>query len=116
MRRAIDAVLDYYDMMCDRYPDAGSSAMRMLDLLEEKVIPLLSSQPNIGRPFGINDAQSKREQAQLQAFQLAVQSEKLRAREWVINDFLLLYYVGQNTKQTRVYLISIRHGKQSHYF
>ena len=82
----------------------------MLDEIGETVIPNLERFPKMGRPFASRqpksvEALSKQEKLQARLDRLGEGSD---IREYVMNDYLLLYALIKNV----VYLLSIRHHKQ----
>ena len=83
---------------------------RLLDELGETVIPNLERFPKMGRPFASRqpesvEALSKQEKLQARLDRLGDGSD---IREYVMNDYLLLYALIKNV----VHLLSIRHHKQ----
>lgn len=83
---------------------------RLLDELSDTVIPNLERFPTMGRPFLASrpesvEAVSKQEKLRAQ---LARLGESGDIREYVMEDYLLLYAILNEA----VYLLSIRHHKQ----
>jgi hypothetical protein len=82
----------------------------LLDELGDTVIPNLERYPAMGRPFLARQAESVEAasaQEKLQA-QLARFGEGCEIREYLLEDYLLLYVVIDQA----IYLLSIRHYKQ----
>lgn len=83
---------------------------RLLDELDDTVIPNLERFPKLGRPFASRQPESVEalsKQEKLQA-RLALLGEGSDIREYVMNDYLLLYALIKEG----VYFLSIRHHKQ----
>jgi plasmid stabilization system protein ParE len=91
--------------------EAAQSYDRLLDELVEAVIPNLERFPGMGRPFLSQPARSVESTNALTALraklsQLTQDADALR--EYVLDDYLLLYAAIGNT----VYLLAIRHQRQ----
>ena len=83
---------------------------RLLDEMGETVIPNLERFPKMGRPFASRPPKSVEALSKQKALhaRLARLGESSDIREYVTNDYLLLYALIKDV----VYLLSIRHQKQ----
>jgi hypothetical protein len=109
--RALDALLDHYASLRHLYPDAGSRALRLIDLVEGELPRLLAAQPDIGRPARLVQTQSEAERIWLHRLAPLTARRRLQAREWLLGDFWILYYRGVDA----VYLASARHEREAEY-
>jgi len=109
--RALEAMLDYYDSLRHLHPDAGSRALRLIDLVEGELAPLLAAQPGIGRPAQLSLIQSQTEKEWLNRLAPLTARRRLQAREWLLDDFWILYY----RTSSAVYLASARHAREAEY-
>jgi hypothetical protein len=110
--RALDALLDHYDSLRHLHPDAGSRALRLIDLVESEVPRLLAAQPDIGRPAQLSLLGNESERQWLSRVAPLTARRRLQAREWLAGEFWILYY----RSQTAVYLVSARHERESAYW
>ena len=109
--RALDALLDHYDGLRHLHPDAGSRALRLIDLVEGELAPLLAAQPDIGRPAQLSVNQGETEKNWLNRLAPLTARRRLQAREWLLGDFWILYYRSASA----VYLASARHEREAEY-
>ena len=109
--RALDALLDHYDALRHLHPDAGSRALRLIELVEGELPRLLATQPDIGRPARLSLTQSESEQGWLNRLAPLTARRRLQAREWLLADFWILYYRSSGA----VYLASARHEREAEY-
>lgn len=109
--RALDALLDHYASLRHLHPDAGARALRLIDLVESELAPLLAAQPDIGRPARLSLLQSDAEAAWLIRLAPLTARRRLQAREWLLGDFWILYYRSAGA----VYLASARHEREAAY-
>jgi hypothetical protein len=110
--RALDALLDYYDSIRHLHPDAGTRALRLIDLVEIELPRLLAAQPDIGRPAQLSLIQSEAEKSWLNRLAPLTARRRLQAREWLLGDFWILYYRSAKA----VYLASARHEREAEYW
>ena len=110
--RALEALLDHYDSLRHLHPDAGTRAVRLIDLVEGDLPRLLSVQPDIGRPAQLSLTQSESEKNWLLLLAPLTARRRLQAREWLLGEFWILYYRGS----TAVYLASARHEREAEYW
>jgi hypothetical protein len=109
--RALDALLDHYESLRHLHPDAGSRALRLIDLIESKLPQLLAAHPDIGRPARLSLTQSESEKNWLSRLAPLTARRRLQAREWLLGDFWILYYRSSRA----VYLASARHEREAGY-
>ena len=109
--RALDALLDYYESLRHLHPDAGSRALRLIELVEGELPRLLSAHPDIGRPAQLSLMQSESEKNWLNRLAPLTARRRLQAREWLLGDFRILYYRSASA----VYLASARHEREAEY-
>ena len=109
--RALDAILDRYESLRHLHPDAGSRALRLIDLVEAELPRLLAAHPDIGRPAQLSLTQSKFEQKWLERLAPLTARRRLQAREWLLGEFWILYYRTSGA----VYLVSARHEREAEY-
>lgn len=109
--RTLEALLDYYDSLRHLHPDAGSRALRLIDLVEGELPKLLGVQPDIGRPARLSQMQNQNEREWLNRLAPLTARRRLQAREWLLGDFWVLYYRGSSA----VYLASARHEREAGY-
>ena len=109
--RAPDALLDHYGSLRHLHPDAGSRALRLIDLVEGELAKLLAMQPDIGRPAQLSLIQSESEKNWLNRLAPLTTRRRLQAREWLLGDFWILYYRSARA----VYLASARHEREAEY-
>ena len=109
--RALDALLDHYASLRHLHPDAGSRAVRLIELVEGDLPRLLSAQPDIGRPALLSLTQSEAERLWLNRLAPLTARRRLQAREWLLGDFWILYYRSSRA----VYLASARHEREAEY-
>jgi hypothetical protein len=109
--RALDALLEHYDSIRHLHPEAGSRALRLVDLVEGELPRLLGAQPDIGRPAHLSLIQSEAEQSWLTRLAPLTARRRLQAREWLLGDFWILYYRSSRA----VYLASARHEREAEY-
>jgi plasmid stabilization system protein ParE len=110
--RALDALLDYYDSIRHLHPDAGTRALRLIDLVAGELPRLLAAQPDIGRPAQLSLIQSESEKSWLNRLAPLTARRRLQAREWLLGDFWILYYRSASA----VYLASARHEREAEYW
>lgn len=109
--RALDALLDDYESLRHLHPDAGSRALRLIDLIESELPQLLAAHPEIGRPAQLSLIQSESEKNWLSRLAPLTARRRLQAREWLLGDFWILYYRSSSA----VYLASARHEREAGY-
>ena len=109
--RALDSLLDHYESLRHLHPDAGSRAVRLIDLVEHELPRLLASQPDIGRPALLGLTQSESERNWLKRLAPLTARRRLQAREWMLGDFWILSYRGPSA----IYLASARHEREAAY-
>jgi len=109
--RALEALLDHYESVRHLHPDAGSRALRLIELVEGELPRLLAVQPDIGRPAQLTLTRSQDESAWLERLAPLTARRRLRAREWLLGDFWILYYRSADA----VYLASARHEREAKY-
>ena len=109
--RALDAILDHYESLRHLHPDAGSLALRLIDLVEAELPRLLAAHPDIGRPAQLSLTQSKFEQKWLERLAPLTARRRLQAREWLLGEFSILYCRSSGA----VYLVSARHEREAEY-
>jgi hypothetical protein len=109
--RALEALLDHYESLRHLHPDAGSRALRLIDLVEEELPRTLAVHPAIGRPAQLSQTMSNAERNWLLRLAPLTARRRLQAREWLLGDFWILYYRTANA----VYLVSVRHEREAEY-
>ena len=109
--RALDAILDRYESLRHLHPDAGSRALRLIDLVEAELPRLLAAHPDIGRPAQLSLTQSKFEQKWLERLAPLTARRRLQARQWLPGEFRILYYRTSGA----LYLVSARHEREAEY-
>jgi len=109
--RALDAILDHYESLRHLHPDAGSRALRLIDLAEAELPRLLAAHPDLGRPAQLSLTRSKFEQKWLERLAPLTARRRLQAREWLLGEFWILYYRSSGA----VYLVSARHEREAEY-
>jgi hypothetical protein len=110
--RALEALLAHYDSLRPLHPDAGTRAMRLIDLVEGELPRLLAVQPDIGRLALLIRTHSDAESAWLSRLATLTAQRRLQAREWLHDGFWILYYRGS----TAIYLASARHEREAGYW
>lgn len=108
---ALDGLLDHYDRLRHLHPDAGSRALRLIDLVEGELPQLLAAQPDIGRTAQLSLSQSESEKRWLNRLAPLTARRRLQAREWLLGEFWILYYRSSRA----VYLASARHEREAEY-
>lgn len=109
--RALDAMLDHYAALHHLHPDAGAKALRLIELLQTDLAPLLAVQPDIGRPAQLHLLHNPAESAWMARLAPLSARRRLQAREWLLDDFWILYYRSADA----VYLVSARHAREAQY-
>ncbi len=109
--RALDTLLDCYASLRHLHPDSGAKALRLIDLVEGELAPLLAAQPDIGRPANLSLLQNETEAAWLTRLAPLTARRRLQAREWLLGEFWILYY----RSAAAVYLASARHEREAAY-
>jgi hypothetical protein len=109
--RALEDLLDHYESVRHLHPDAGSRALRLIELVEGELPALLAVQPDIGRPAQLTMTRSQAESAWLERLAPLTARRRLQAREWLLGDFWILYYRSASA----VYLASARHERETEY-
>lgn len=109
--RALEALLDYYASLRHLHPDAGSRALRLIDLVEGELPRILAAHPDIGRPAQLSLTMSNAERNWLLRLAPLTARRRLQAREWLLGDFWILYY----RTASAVYLASVRHEREAEY-
>lgn len=109
--RALEALLDHYDSLRHLHPDAGSQALRLIEMVEADLPRMLAAHPDIGRPAHLNVSMSNAERNWLLRLAPLTARRRLQAREWLLGDFWILYYKTANA----VYLASARHEREAEY-
>ncbi len=91
------------------YADAGApaSAQSLLLALHDTVIPNLARFPRMGRPYGRHALQSVEARS---ARDTLPEGQMETLREYLHDDFLILYSVSSGARQ--VHLLSIRHHRE----
>ena len=109
--RALEAMLDYYSSLRHLHPDAGSRALRLIELVEGDIPRILAEHPDIGRPAQLSLTMSNSERNWLLRLAPLTARRRLQAREWLLGDFWILYY----RTTSAVYLASVRHEREADY-
>jgi hypothetical protein len=109
---ALEAMLAHYESLRHLHPDAGSRALQLIDLVERELVPLLSAQPDIGRPAQMSVLGSRSERDWLNRLAPLTARGRLQAREWRLCEFWILYY----RSATMVHLVSARHEREAEYW
>ena len=109
--RALEAILDHYESLHHLHPDAGSRALRLIDLVEGDLPRILAAHPDIGRPAQLRLMQNESEENWLKRLAPLTARRRLQAREWLLGDFWILYYRAAGA----VYLASARHEREAEY-
>jgi hypothetical protein len=109
--RALEAMLDHYQSLQHLYPDAGTRALRLIDLVTTELAPLLAEQPDIGRPAVLPLLHSEAGAAWLARLAPLSARRRLQAREWRLEEFWILYFRSTDA----VYLVSARHEREVRY-
>ena len=109
--RALDRILDHYEALRHLHPDAGSRALRLIELVQGEFPQMLAQHPDIGRPVQLSLTQSQAEQNWLLRLAPLTASRRLQAREWLLGEFWILYY----RTASAVYLVSARHEREADY-
>jgi hypothetical protein len=109
--RALDAMLDHHAALQHLHPDAGAKALRLIELVQNDLAPLLAEQPDIGRPAQLHLLHNPAESAWIARLAPLSARRRLQAREWLLDDFWILYYRSADA----VYLVSARHEREAQY-
>lgn len=109
--RALKAILDHYESLRHLHPDAGSRALRLIDLVEGDLPRILAAHPDIGRPAQLSLTMSNSERNWLLRLAPLTARRRLQAREWLLGDFWILYF----RTASAVYLASARHEREAEY-
>ena len=109
--RALEAILDHYESLRHLHPDAGSRALRLIDLVEGDLPRILATHPDIGRPAQLSLTMSNSERNWLLRLAPLTARRRLQAREWLLGEFWILYY----RTASAVYLASARHEREAEY-
>ena len=109
--RALDAILDHYESLRHLHPDAGSRALRLIDLVAAELPRLLPAHPDIGSHAQLSLTRSKFEQKWLERLAPLTARRRLQARQWLPGEFRILYYRTSGA----VYLVSARHEREAEY-
>ena len=109
--RALEAILDHYECLQHLHPDAGSLALRLIDLVERDLPRILATHPGIGRPAQLCLTGSTAERNWLLRLAPLSSRRRLQAREWLLGEFWILYY----RTASAVYLASVRHEREADY-
>ncbi len=109
---AVDSQISYYEAQRARYPDARGRISQFLDALEQKVVPMLQANPQIGRPVLFDMTSPAHEVELFHQLNLMVAKDALQARRWVISPFVVLYFQSSDL----VYLVSMKHSRQQDFF
>ena len=109
--RALEALLDHYESLRHLHPDAGSQALRLIELLEGELPRILAAHPDIDRPAQLSRSMSDSEQNWLRRLAPLTARRRLQAREWLLGDFWIHYY----RTASAVYLASARHEREAEY-
>jgi hypothetical protein len=109
--RALEAILHHYENLRHLHPDAGSRALRLIELVEEDLPRILAAHPDIGRPAQLSISMSNAERNWLLRLAPLTARRRLQAREWLLGDFWILYY----RTASAVYLASVRHEREAEY-
>lgn len=111
-KRALEAILDHYDVLSHLHPDAGSRALQLIDVVEHDLPRLHGAQPDIGRRAQLNASHSEDEKRWVAQLAPLTARRRLQAREWRVGGFWVLYY----RTATAAYLASTRHERESGYW
>lgn len=109
--RALEAILNHYESVRHLHPDAGTQALRLIELVEKELPEVLALHPEIGRPAQLIMSTSDAERDWLQRLAPLTAHRRLQAREWLLGEFWILYYQAANS----VYLASVRHTREAEY-
>lgn len=109
--RALEAILKHYESVRHLHPDAGTQALRLIELVEEELPQVLALHPDIGRPAQLIMSMSDAERDWLERLAPLTARRRLQAREWLLGEFWILYYRTADS----VYLASVRHVRQTEY-
>ncbi len=109
--RALETILDHYESLSHLHPDAGSRALRLIDLVEGDLPRILAVHPDIGRPAQLSLNLSDSERKWLLRLAPLTARRRLQAREWLLGEFWILYYRTAGA----VYLASARHEREAEY-
>ena len=109
--RALETILDHYESLRHLHPDAGSRALRLIELVESDLPRTLAAHPDIGRPAQLSVSMSEAERNWLLRLAPLTARRRLQAREWLLGDFWILYY----RTTSAVYLASVRHVREAEY-
>ncbi len=104
-------MLDHYAALQHLHPDAGAKALRLIELVQNDLAPLLAEQPDIGRPAQLHLLHIPAESAWIARLAPLSARRRLQAREWLLGDFWILYYRSADA----VYLVSARHSREAQY-
>jgi hypothetical protein len=110
--RAVEALLNHYEQVRHLHPDAGSQALRLIELVEKELPQVLALHPDIGRPAQLTRRVSTAERDWLQRLAPLTAQRRLQAREWLLGEFWILYFRTADS----VYLASVRHERQAEYY
>jgi hypothetical protein len=106
--RAVQQQIAYYRIWASRYPGSGRALAKVLRKLTLEVNPMLAEQPGIGRRISSAPGEDTSEREALARLIPHEQALNAELREWVVDEFVLLYVVTPDA----VYLASLRHSKQ----
>ncbi len=109
--RALEAMLDHYRGIRHLHPDAGSRALRLIELVESELPLLLGAHPDIGRPAQLSLTKSRTERKWLERLAPLTAQRRLQPREWLLGEFWVLYYRSARA----IYLVSVRHEREAEY-
>src|SRR3970282_1604519 len=106
-----EALCDHYEHLHHLHPDAGSRALRLIDLVEGDLPRILAAHPDIGTPAQLSLSMSNSERHSLLRVAPLTARRRLQAREWLLGEFWILYY----RTASAVYLASARHEREAEY-
>ena len=101
----------HYKALRPLFPDAGARLSAFADRLFERVIPMLETNAEIGRPYLLVKLGTQVEATLLAEMGPILASPTTMVREWVERDFTILYL----TTPDHVYLVDLKHHRQLGY-
>jgi len=117
LREAFGAQARHFVDVQPIYPDAGIRLEQLMLRLFDHIIPMLESQPDLGRPMTLApptsslEAETDEEFALLAGVLPGLAQAPTTLREYVDKQFNILYAVTPDA----VYLIDLKHHKQRAY-
>ncbi|MGE0114085.1 MAG: type II toxin-antitoxin system RelE/ParE family toxin [Steroidobacteraceae bacterium] len=101
-----ESTLDSIKTFLDEQAEPQSFA-RLLEHLFDELIPNLQAFPHMGRDFMQQPVRSLAVKTKLRRLKASM-GKNTEIREYIADDYLVLYAI----RQTKVYLLSIRHHRQ----